>query len=146
MQLNTYYIENKAQANLASLCLYKNYHRKLFIEKISNSLFTYNNIPIKVIAETICNNAINNPYRDTDFPCLIKSFTLTLNPIAAKAIILNLLLISLQRTETSVFIIFKENNAQVIKNPITYHGIFIFPFSISCTSSYIISLFDLCFK
>ena len=48
------------------------------------------------MAVNIWINPINKPYNETAFPCLIKSFTLTRRPIAAKAIISNLLIISLQ--------------------------------------------------
>ena len=76
-------------------------------------------------------NPTNKPYNDTDFPCFINSLILTLRPIAAKAIISSLLLICLKYSDdTSGDIIFKENNAHVIKNPITYHGTFIFLFYI----------------
>jgi len=58
-----------------------------------------------------------------------------------------LLLISLHIWDILLGIIFKENNAQVTKNPITYQGILTFPFLISVASSSIISslvLFFIC--
>ncbi len=60
--------------------------------------------------------------------------------MAPNAIISSLLLIILNKLETSGVIILNVNNAHVIKNPITYHGIFILPFLTSDTSSFNISL------
>lgn len=88
----------------------------------------YINIFIKTTADTTCTIPINKPYKETSFPCFTKSFTLTFKPIAAKAIISSLLLISLHNTDTSFGIMFIEKSAQVTKNPITYHGIVTFSF------------------
>ena len=65
--------------------------------------------------------------------------------MAANAIISSLLLIALNKYDTSGDIIFKVNNAHVIKNPITYHGIFILPFLTSDISSSTISWLVFCF-
>lgn len=48
------------------------------------------------------------------------SFTLTFKPIAAKANISSLLLTALHTSDKAGEIIPIENNAHVIKNPITY--------------------------
>lgn len=107
---------------------------------------SYNKIPINIIATDTCNNPTNNPYKETLLPCFIKSFKFTLRPIAASAITSNLLLNNLHKFETSGEIILAVNKAQAIKNPTTYHGTLIFWDLVSFISSFIISVFDLCFK
>ena len=77
---------------------------------------------------------MHNAYNDITLPCFINDFKLTLRPIAANAIISSLLLINLNIFDNSGDIILNVNSAHVIKNPITYQGIFILPFLVSVAS------------
>ena len=88
----------------------------------------YKSIDINTIAVTTCNNPIHKAYNDIALPCFINDFKLTLRPMAAKAIISSLLLINLNIFDNSGDIILNVNSAHVMKNPITYQGIFILPF------------------